>query len=59
MQHSPVYLWTVLAYWVCYLLWGILTDPQTWQPADITKPQFGPEPTDKAFYWSLMLNQDE
>lgn len=62
MEHSPVYLWTIVAYFVLFMIWEFLNDPDTFKPADISKPDLGHRgynDGDDAFYWSMMMNQDE
>ena len=45
---------------VGYLILTVLLDPQTWEPADISKPVLGQRTEDdSAFYWSMMMNQDQ
>lgn len=44
-------------YFFGYILIDVITDPQTWQPADITKPDIGHK-ADGGFNWAMMMNQD-
>lgn len=61
MDYGTNYLYTVLLYFFIYIVWGMLSDPQTWEPADITKPDIGHsygEP-DYGFTWAMWANQKE
>lgn len=56
---SSVLFWAVI-YFFGSMFFQLLTDPKIYQPADFTKPDLGQRShDDSAFYWSMMMNQDE
>ena len=60
MDYGTAPLLFAFLYFFGSIFVSVIMDPETWEPADVSKPDIGHQGAEqKAFSWSLMMNQNE